>query len=61
MQICRLRIKNFRGVRETTIHLPKHGVLLGDNNTGKTTSSTSRIHHFPTSDRIHRIAFASKL
>jgi putative ATP-dependent endonuclease of the OLD family len=37
MQICRLRIKNFRGVRETTIHLPKHGVLLGDNNTGKTT------------------------
>jgi putative ATP-dependent endonuclease of OLD family len=37
MQICRLRIKNFRGVKETTIHFPKHGVLLGDNNTGKTT------------------------
>lgn len=37
MQICRLSIKNFRGVKETTINLPKHAVLLGDNNTGKTT------------------------
>jgi len=37
IQICRLKIKNFRGIKDTTIHLPKHAVLLGDNNTGKTT------------------------
>lgn len=32
-----LKIKNFRGISEATILLPKHGVLIGDNNTGKTT------------------------
>jgi putative ATP-dependent endonuclease of OLD family len=37
LQICRLNIENFRGVKSSTIHLPKHAVLLGDNNTGKTT------------------------
>jgi putative ATP-dependent endonuclease of the OLD family len=37
LQICRVSIKNFRGIRESTIILPKHAVLLGDNNTGKTT------------------------
>ena len=37
MQICRLSIKNFRGVREANLILPKHSVLLGDNNAGKTT------------------------
>ena len=37
MQVRRLKIANFRGVREATILLPKHGVLIGDNNTGKTT------------------------
>lgn len=37
MQVCRVSIKNFRGIRESTIILPKHAVLLGDNNTGKTT------------------------
>ena len=36
-QICRISIENFRGVKSSTIHLPKHAVLLGDNNTGKTT------------------------
>jgi putative ATP-dependent endonuclease of the OLD family len=30
-------IKNFRGIQASTIVLPKHAVLLGDNNTGKTT------------------------
>lgn len=37
MRACRLRITNFRGVQSATLLLPKHGVLIGDNNTGKTT------------------------
>jgi predicted ATP-dependent endonuclease of OLD family len=37
LQICRLSIKNFRGIQESTLVLPKHAVLLGDNNIGKTT------------------------
>ena len=37
MRACRLRITNFRGIRSATLLLPKHGVLIGDNNTGKTT------------------------
>lgn len=37
MQICRLTIKNFRGISDATLLLPTHGVLIGDNNTGKTT------------------------
>lgn len=37
MQISRLCIKNFRGIQDATIFLPKHAVLVGDNNVGKTT------------------------
>ncbi|HEX8011923.1 MAG TPA: AAA family ATPase [Casimicrobiaceae bacterium] len=37
MQISRLRIKNFRGIQSASIFFPKHSVLIGDNNTGKTT------------------------
>jgi len=37
MQISRLTIKNFRGVKSATILFPTHAVLIGDNNTGKTT------------------------
>ena len=37
MQICKLEITNFRGVKQASILLPNHGVLIGDNNTGKTT------------------------
>jgi putative ATP-dependent endonuclease of OLD family len=36
MRIARLTIRNFRGIRDATLFLPKHGVLIGDNNTGKT-------------------------
>lgn len=32
-----MTIKNFRGIKNSTIHLPQHAVFLGDNNTGKTT------------------------
>lgn len=37
MRITRLSITNFRGIKTATILLPKHAVLIGDNNTGKTT------------------------
>src|SRR5262249_53869880 len=37
VRACRLKITNFRGIQSATLLLPKHGVLIGDNNTGKTT------------------------
>lgn len=37
MRVSRLKIENFRGIREATLLLPVHAVLIGDNNTGKTT------------------------
>jgi putative ATP-dependent endonuclease of OLD family len=37
VRISRLTIENFRGIKKAIILLPKHGVLVGDNNTGKTT------------------------
>lgn len=37
MRACRIDIKHFRGINRATILLPRHGVLTGDNNTGKTT------------------------
>lgn len=37
MQVARIHIENFRGVKDSTLDFTKHAVLLGDNNTGKTT------------------------
>ena len=37
MRACYLKISNFRGIKSATILFPRHGVLIGDNNTGKTT------------------------
>lgn len=37
MRVARIQISNFRGVKNADILLPQHGVLIGDNNTGKTT------------------------
>ena len=37
MRVSRIDITNFRGIGRATISLPKHGVLVGDNNAGKTT------------------------
>lgn len=37
MRIARIKIENFRGIKSADILLPEHGVLIGDNNTGKTT------------------------
>lgn len=37
MHIISIEIQNFRGIRKAKLLLPKHAVLIGDNNTGKTT------------------------
>ncbi len=37
MRVARIKISNFRGVKTADILLPKHAVLIGDNNIGKTT------------------------
>lgn len=37
MRIANLRIENFRGVRSGFLQFGKHPVLVGDNNSGKTT------------------------
>lgn len=37
MKISQLSIKHFRGISEALLHLPDHAVLIGDNNTGKST------------------------
>lgn len=37
MRVARIEIENFRGIKQAKLLFPKHGVLIGDNNTGKTT------------------------
>jgi putative ATP-dependent endonuclease of the OLD family len=37
MELAHLKIENFRGVREGSIHFGRHSVLVGPNNCGKTT------------------------
>jgi putative ATP-dependent endonuclease of OLD family len=37
LKVVRVTIANFRGISSATILLPSHAVLIGDNNTGKTT------------------------
>jgi hypothetical protein len=37
MKIARLRIQNFRGIKEATLLFNGHVVLVGDNNVGKST------------------------
>lgn len=37
MRVSFISIKNLRGIKSARLFLPKHGVLVGDNNTGKTT------------------------
>lgn len=36
MRACRIDISHFRGIKSATFLLPRHAVLIGDNNTGKT-------------------------
>lgn len=35
MRVHSLSVTNFRGIKSATICLPAHAVLIGDNNTGK--------------------------
>lgn len=37
MKVRKLSIANFRGIRSSTLTFPDHAVLIGDNNTGKST------------------------
>ena len=37
MRICQIEFRNFRGIREGLVVLPRHAVLLGANNAGKST------------------------
>ena len=37
MRICNVELRNFRGIRRGRVALPAHAVLLGANNSGKTT------------------------
>lgn len=37
MKISRLKIRNFRGIKRADLLFPDHVVLIGDNNTGKST------------------------
>ena len=37
MRITKLRIKNFRGIKDLTVNLDETTVLIGENNTGKST------------------------
>ncbi|QQG67003.1 ATP-dependent nuclease [Desulfobulbus oligotrophicus] len=37
MRVVSIKINNFRGVKYSSLLLPHHGVLIGDNNVGKTT------------------------
>ena len=37
MRVVCIKINNFRGVKHSSLLLPHHGVLIGDNNVGKTT------------------------
>jgi putative ATP-dependent endonuclease of OLD family len=37
VRVSHIKIRNFRGIKSAELLLPNHGVLIGDNNTGKTT------------------------
>lgn len=58
MQVRRLSIKNFRGIKQAELLLPQHSVLIGDNNVGKTTVlealdlvlGPERLNRFPAVD-----------
>jgi len=37
LKVSRLKVHNFRGIKEASLLFPDHAVLIGDNNVGKTT------------------------
>jgi len=70
VRACRINISHFRGIKTATILLPKHAVLIGDNNTGKTTIlealdlalGPDRLNRFPPIDEhdFHQGKYLSK-
>ncbi len=58
MRICQLKIQNFRGIKTSSLIFPNHVVLVGDNNTGKSTVleaidlllGPDRLNRFPVID-----------
>jgi AAA ATPase domain len=55
MRIAHLSIKNFRFISEAQLWFPKHAVLIGDNNSGKS-SVIEAIDLVLGPDRINRLA-----
>lgn len=55
MRIAQLKIKNFRGISEAEIRLSGHTVLIGDNNSGKS-SVLEAIDLVLGPDRLSRIS-----
>src|SRR5580658_1115028 len=55
MRIAQLKIKNFRGIAEADIRFGVHTVLIGDNNSGKS-SVLEAIDLVLGPDRISRVA-----
>ena len=48
MRVACLKVQNYRGIKHAEILFPKHAVLIGDNNTGKTTlafNCVSNLNH----------------
>ncbi len=37
MRICQVELRNFRGIRQGTVALPNHALVLGANNAGEST------------------------
>lgn len=70
MRACRITISHFRGIKTATVLLPRHAVLIGDNNTGKTTIlealdlalGPDRLNRFPPIDEhdFHQGKYLSK-
>lgn len=42
MRICKIELSNFRGIKAGSVVFPPHAVLLGANNTGKSTIAEAR-------------------
>lgn len=55
MRVAQIQIKNFRGISEGSLTLPGHAVLIGDNNSGKS-SVIEAIDLTLGPDRINRAA-----
>ncbi len=53
MKVAKLKIKNFRGISSTELYFSNHSVLIGDNNSGKSTVFEA-LDLVLGPDRVHR-------